>query len=44
MGCDPPIAAFEKIMQKLNYSAYEQGRIDMLFLPGDFIGHSLPID
>ena len=40
MGCDAPIELIEKIMMKMNQS---EGQIDILFMPGDFIGHYIPL-
>ena len=41
IGCDPPPLLLEKLLQRLNQT---DGQIDILFLPGDFIGHSIPIE
>jgi hypothetical protein len=40
MGCDPPLATLELILKRMRDQ--EMG-IDLLFMPGDFIGHSIPI-
>lgn len=40
VGCDPPAATLELILKRIRDQ--EMG-VDLLFMPGDFIGHSIPI-
>ena len=40
LGCDPPAATLELILKRMRDQ--EMG-IDLLFMPGDFIGHTIPI-
>ena len=39
IGCDPPESLFNRFVMRLN----ETEKPDLLFLPGDFIGHGTPI-
>jgi len=39
-GCDPPPNLFERFLIRL--SKVEKD-VDILFMPGDFIGHSIPV-
>ncbi len=41
LGCDAPIELFERILYKMNQS---EGELDLLFMPGDFMGHTIPIE
>ncbi len=40
LGCDPPPALLERFLQRINQTEPD---LDLLFMPGDFIGHSIPI-
>ena len=40
LGCDPPAATLELFLKRMRDQ--ELG-IDLLFMPGDFLGHSIPI-
>ena len=40
LGCDAPIELLERVLYKMNQS---EGNLDLLFMPGDFIGHAIPI-
>lgn len=39
-GCDPPIELLERILIKLS----AEPNLHILYMPGDFIGHGIPID
>jgi hypothetical protein len=41
LGCDAPIELFERVLYKINQS---EGNLDLLFMPGDFMGHTIPIE
>ena len=38
MGCDPPLALLEHFLKRMN----QTDNLDVLFMPGDFIGNSVP--
>lgn len=40
MGCDPPVELLQRFLDRMK----EGGAPDVLFMPGDFIGHSIPVD
>ena len=50
IGCDPPKALIETFLQKLNRSmgvddgSGDSDPVDVLFLPGDFVGHKVSIE
>ena len=40
LGCDPPAATLELMLKRMRDQ--EMG-VDLLFMPGDFVGHTIPI-
>jgi len=41
LGCDIPVTTLELVLKRMSE---KENRLDVLFMPGDFIGHSIPID
>ena len=39
IGCDPPELLLDRFLQRLN----ESEKPDILFMPGDFLGHAIPL-
>ena len=40
MGCDPPVELLRRFLVKINETEPD---LDFLFMPGDFIGHAIPM-
>ena len=39
-GCDPPVETLELLLKRMRD---QETNIDLLFMPGDFIGHAIPL-
>jgi hypothetical protein len=41
LGCDIPVGTLELVLKRMSE---KEKKLDVLFMPGDFIGHTIPID